>query len=306
MPQRRPNPKKDKSARRRRSSTPALFTKGFLDPVTADRAARVQRSDAQPEAVIPVLATVLWAGIMEGEPANVCVDGCLTVGHALAQFGIATELRAVDLAIRDQRTGRGVFRTRPRPHWEGQTLVGGHCILTLPDDGRYIDPTIEQYPEVASLRLGPIVGRCGGMIDPNTGRLVAAPDEPQRLATGTALTITREHLLLLYMVSPDEITELITDSPWVRQFRADHHRAGVNLASLVLAGLSGGMRDMVRRANYPRLHALMDLVGEVSISEPDENRDFRFNIAGQDGQRQHLRLDELPLPPGTPPPAEVT
>jgi hypothetical protein len=29
-----------------------------------------------------------------------------------------------------------------------------HCILTLPDDQRFVDATIEQYPKVARLRLG--------------------------------------------------------------------------------------------------------------------------------------------------------
>jgi len=307
MPRRHPNPKKDKSARRRRpAAAPALFTAGLLDPATAARATQVQRADAPPEAVIPVLTTVLWTGIMQGEPANVCVDGCRTIAYALAQFGIATELRAVDLAIRDQRSGRGLFRTRPQPHWDGATLVGGHCILTLPDHGRYIDPTIEQYPEVATLGLGPIVGRCGAQLDPNTGQVISADGPPGRLAAGTPMAVQREHLLLMYMVSDDDITHLITDSPWVSHTRDAHFRAGVNLASLVISGLSGHMRTQAAQAAYPRLHALLDVLDGVPISEPAADRDVWFNLPGPHGNTQPLRLDELTLPPGSPPSAPVT
>jgi hypothetical protein len=82
----------------------------------------------------------------------VCVDACRILHHAYAQFGIGSELRAVDLVVQDA-AGRMVMHGTPEPSWEG-TMLDGHCILTLPSDQCFVDATVEQYPQIAQLGQG--------------------------------------------------------------------------------------------------------------------------------------------------------
>jgi hypothetical protein len=299
----RPNPKKNMAARRRRPDRfePGRFTAGLLDPATARRVSAYTNSQAPPEAIIPVVTSVLWTGIMQGQPANVCVDACLTIGHALGQFGIRTALRAADLGIRDARDGQTILHGHPAPHWDGKMLVG-HCILTLPDQDRFIDATVEQFPQVRALRLGPIAGRSGGAISPHTGRLTTQTAGLGRLPAGSHLAVQRENLVLLYVLAEDEYNRVILDNPIVQGSLPDHRRTGINLASLVVSCLrSPDPEHPARQAAYPRLHALLDAIGDAEITH-DENHDCRFLINGSDSGP---RLDELPLPAGTPPPAAM-
>ncbi|MFF0143307.1 hypothetical protein ACFYRN_43785 [Streptomyces sp. NPDC005227] len=53
------------------------------------------------------------------------------------------------------------------------------------------------------------------------------------------------------------------------------------------------------QAPHPRLHALIEAAGEAPY-ETDDAQDVRFQLPDQSGQDQWLRLDEIPLPPGTP------
>ena len=108
-----------------------------------------------PDALIAILVPTLWTGVMAGRQANVCVDACRMLQHAYGQFGMRSELRAVELEVVD---GRGeVIHHAPQPSWEGNVL-SGHCIVCLPDDHRFIDATVEQYRRVAHLHFGVVVG----------------------------------------------------------------------------------------------------------------------------------------------------
>jgi hypothetical protein len=74
----------------------------------------------------------------------------------------------------------------------------------------------------------------------------------------------------------------------------------VNVASLTLAALRGeGVRDRAMQARYPRLRALLRAVGDAPY-EADAAGDVRFRPPDQNGGERWLRLDEIPLPPGTP------
>lgn len=306
MSPKRPNPKKDKSARRRRASrpTPGTFTAGFLDPAHQARLDKLsmQASSAPPEAMIPVLLATTWAGIQVGQSANHCVDACRTLAFALAQLGIRTELRAVELIIHDDRTGQMTRRAKQIPSWDGNEL-DGHCILTLPDQDRFIDATIEQFREVGALKLGPAVGRSGGFITPDTGTFHAPRAAAARLTAGSQLALTRGHLLLAYTLSPDHANEIITAHPTIQATTDKHRRAGINLVSLLLGNLRGrGLDDVIRQAPFPRMHTLMDAIAESPVV--NDNGDVRFTTT-LDGQHRDLLLDELPLPAGTPPEASV-
>ena len=304
MPPKRPNPKKDKSARRRRPGSPGTFSTGIVDPDGYDRRERmtVQATDAPPESAISVLVTNLWVGSQIGDAANHCVDACRTIGFALAQFGIRTELRAAEVVMRDSRTGM-LRRVAPRiPSWKGN-LLDGHCILTLPDEGRHIDATIEQFPGISHLRLGPAVGRSGGYLTPD-GRMVAVGSTTSRIPPGAQLAIQRGPYMMLYTLADEPANQIITSSEHVRPHAELHRRAGINLASLTLAGLrSPNLNRLARQTSYRRLHALLDALGDSPHTS--DSGDVRFTFTEDGGGSRALLLDEIALPPGTPPEAPV-
>ncbi|OIK23265.1 hypothetical protein [Streptomyces malaysiense] len=73
----------------------------------------------------------------------------------------------------------------------------------------------------------------------------------------------------------------------------------MNTASLTLAALRAeSVRDRAMRAPHPRLHALLQAVGDAPY-ESDEAQDVRFRLLDQSGQEQWSRLDEISLPPNT-------
>lgn len=307
MAPKRPNPKKDKSARRRRPQRPmpGTFTAGVLDPNYRARVDKLsmQATSAPPEALIPVLLATTWAGVQVGQTANHCVDACRTLGFALAQLGIRTELRAAELIIRNNRTGQMSERAPRIPSWQGNELTG-HCILTLPEQDRFIDATIEQFHEVAALKLGPAVGRAGAFLDPDTGAVHAPRATAARPVAGSVLALQRGNLVLAYTLSPDHANDIITSHPVVTATTEGHRRAGINLVSLVLGHLRGrGLDEVVRRAPFPRLHTLLDAIADSPVV--DDNGEVRFTIT-RDGQQRDLLLDELPLPADAPPEAPVS
>jgi hypothetical protein len=306
MAPKRPNPKKDKSARRRRPQRPepGTFTAGFLDPAHRARVDKLsmQATSAPPEAIIPVLLATTWAGVQVGQTANHCVDACRTLGFALAQLGIRTELRAVELIIRNNRTGQMTERAPLIPSWQGNELTG-HCILTLPEQDRFIDATIEQFHEVGALKLGPAVGRTGMLLDPATGAVHPRRAAPVRVPAGSPIALIRGDLMLAYTLSPDHVNNIITSHPAVTDTTEGHRRAGINLVSLVLGQLrGGGLHDVIRQAPFPRLHTLLDAIADSPMV--NDSGDVRFTIT-RDGQRRVLMLDELPLPADAPPEAPV-
>ncbi|MGI5162701.1 hypothetical protein [Microbispora sp. CA-102843] len=95
----RHNPKKDKSARRRR---PDPRPGGTL------RSARMNFEDVvagmlkAPPELLPLygLASVwLWNLEQDGAQASHCIDGCQTIRYALGHFGLEAHVEAVTLAI---------------------------------------------------------------------------------------------------------------------------------------------------------------------------------------------------------------
>jgi hypothetical protein len=79
-----------------------------------------------------------------------------------------------------------------------------------------------------------------------------------------------------------------------------HRRTRVNTASLMPdAQRVEGVRGRAMQALHPRLHALLQAVGDAPY-ESDEAHDVRFHLPDQSGQEEWLRLDEISLPPSTP------
>lgn len=151
-----------------------------------------------------------------------------------------------EVVMRDSRTGM-LRRVAPRlPSWKGN-LLDGHCILTLPDEDRHIDATIEQFPGISHLRLGPAVGRSGGYLTPD-GRMVAVGSTASQMPPGAQLAIQRGPYMMLYTLADEPANQIITNSEHVRPHAELHRRAGINLASLTLAGLRSPNLNRLARA----------------------------------------------------------
>ncbi|NUK01113.1 hypothetical protein [Streptomyces lunaelactis] len=250
---------------------------------------------APPEQLVELLMPHLWASIAEesGAPSNICVDAALTLRHAFGQYGIRSVIQPVDLIIRDQRGNEEVYRTSEQSWSADGTVFHGHCLLALPDSQRIVDATVEQFEQVAAVGAGPLIGKTAAAdIEAPPGQLL-----PER----STLVLQRGQLLLRYTVVEEPLASIINDQqPYVRSHAAEHHRAGVNLASLMLLALRDPeVIGRARQTPYPRLRALLRAVAGAD-HDVDSERNFRFLLPDATGQKRGLRLDEVPLPPTTP------
>lgn len=254
-------------------------------------------SQAPPDQLVELALPHVWASVAEqhGAPANICVDAALTLRHAFGQFGIRAELQPVDLLIWDQDGDREVFSTNEQMWGDGGRVFRGHCLLTLPDSGRIVDATIEQFKQLATLNMGPLIGKtAAATVDVPIGELLPA---------GARMGVQRGPLMLVYTIADGPRASALDDTqPYVREHAAAHRRTGVNLASLMLMLLrSPDMIGRARRAPYPRLRALLHAVADAE-EQVDDARNIRFLLPGTDGQPQPLLLDDIPLPSTTPAP----
>ncbi|MCZ4120266.1 hypothetical protein [Streptomyces sp. H39-S7] len=243
--------------------------------------------------LVELLMPHLWASIVEGIPSNTCVDACHTLRYAYGQFGLRSELQPVSLMVRNGQ-GETVVDTAEEPWWSADgSIFHGHCVLGLPDCLRVVDPTVEQFAPVRELGQGPLVGRTIAAEPPaQAGRL---------MAPGTLFAVQRGDCRLLYTVAADRYTDVVRDQEWITAHAPAYYRTGVNLASMMILALR--IPDVIGRARqtpYPRLHALLRVIGDAQ-EEIDDARDLRFRIM-VDGVIQALRLDEIPLPATTPAP----
>jgi hypothetical protein len=264
----------------------------------------------EPDLMVELLPPLLWLSWADGMPGNLCVNSTMTLHHAYEQLGITAQPRAVDLVVRNERTHHTTMYGRPDPYWEGTTFHG-HAVLWLPRSGRFCDATVEQYPEVRRYRLGPIVGRTGGT-SANTPeqRTAAARGE---LPPGSVLAVKRHDLMLMYTAVEQDYANALTDG--VAAHDHAYRRTGINLVSqALLLWRMPEIVDRIRQAPYPRLHALLDAIGNAKPTVDDDG-DIRFLFPTNqyvNGGPDHaesgelaLRLDELPLPDDLPDPATL-
>ena len=71
-------------------------------------------------------------------------------------FGLAHQGLVTYLILERQRRVQSSKIGQPNPYWS-EAMFNGHCVLWLPGSGRFIDPTVEQYPDVRDYGLGPIL-----------------------------------------------------------------------------------------------------------------------------------------------------
>jgi hypothetical protein len=109
----------------------------------------------------------------------------------------------------------------------------------------------------------------------------------------------RKNLLLTYTTPPAACSSVLTGAPWDEHVLPGYQRAGVNLAAHTMIALRiPEVIERTRQAPYPRLCALLDLLAQAP--EDDSGEDWIFHLPGSDGVVRPFRLDEVPLPAGTP------
>lgn len=257
--------------------------------------------EVPPDLAIELLPAALWIHYLDGRPANACVDAALTLRHCYEQLGIESQILPVDLVVSNQQSGQRNLYGAATPSWDGK-VFHGHCVVYLPGSRRFVDATVEQYPEVRGLRLGPICGRMAA---------VSASDQDMdafqrgELPAGAHLGVQREHLLLLYTTLHGRYADVVDQGP-----SADDHakakRSGINLAALTLNLLRHpDAIGKARRAPHPRVQQLLDQLDGAN-AELDDAGDVRYLRPGYAGGHPlGARLDELPRP-ADPVPATLT
>lgn len=260
---------------------------GRVASPTEKIASLLLNEDVAPDLLVELLPAMLWLEKATGMPTNLCVSSCITLHFAYAALGITAQPRAVDLVVANQRTGKRTLYGRPDPHWKDSTFHG-HCILWLPASRRILDATVEQYPEVRRYQLGPICGRlvAGMTTAEQRSRLTRG-----ELPPGTQIGVRREDLLLLYTAVGPEYDDIVMSAPVLHDDLAEVQRSARNLAAWTLDQLRKPyVIDRARRAPYPRVRALLDLLAAAEARYDDDH--LRF-VLPNDPARTPRRLDEL-------------
>ncbi len=223
-------------------------------------------------------------------PLERCLDDCMTLVHAYAHLGIPAELRAAELAVTNTSTKASITHGSLAPRWE-DGMIRGHTVVWLPTLKHLIDITAEQFPELAALNEGPIIAR--------------DVDRRPSDAVPTRTTIKRKNLLLTYTLAPTETTADLLNHPMARAEAANYRRRGVNVASAAVSILSHSLppesaQSIPHKRAAALVEAVRDLPGHLTPTEEP-----RFLLPGPDGRQVVAQLDEIPLPDGTPPVAEL-
>ncbi|TKK84465.1 hypothetical protein FDA94_29435 [Herbidospora galbida] len=239
---------------------------------------------------VVMLLPMLWLSKAHGHRGNICLDACLTLRHAYRQLGITAELQPVKLTVTDA-TGRVTVYGAAQPHWENDNFIG-HVVLYLPGAGRLVDATVEQYPQIAKLRVGPVIGRLAAG---------SQPIDPQqdRLPARAQLVVPRGDLLLTYTAVADTYVDEIRNADRIEDTERAHYEAGVRFASWALLALrEPGVINRVKQAPFPRLQALLDLLANAPEIIDESIDEYRFALPSPDGALVERRLDEITLPAG--------
>ncbi|GAB3448560.1 hypothetical protein [Actinophytocola sediminis] len=250
-------------------------------------AALLGAEEFDPALLIEMLLPVLWLSRVEMFEGNASVEGSMVLHHAYEQLGVASHVYTVTLSIMNPANDQSAKHGRPDPRWNDGVL-DGHCVLWLPQSGRLVDATVEQFSAAPNSASAPVVGRLAG----SNSSAWASPEGG--LAAGTWIDVLNAvGLIMHYELTDLEYRDLVTSS-LTQEDNERFQRAGVNLASRALTLLRvGPVAERVRTVPYPQLHALLDAVDNAEfVVEP--TGDFFFTL--RDGDIEHSwRLDEIPV-----------
>jgi len=272
----RRNPKKNPAARRPRGRNLSGLPRARFRLEDVVRLLLRVPAEVLPLMALP--AVWLWNLAEDGQAAAHCIDSCVTMRYALAEYGIASEIQAVGVSI---RTGQGEPRLYGggdglRPHYNRDGTFNGHTILVIPTADRLLDPTVQQFAEIPRTVQAalPVMGPL-----PVQGGLGTVP-----------IGVDRTDHLVVYVPLPAPYCDAWKDSPVIAQRADEYRKAGANLAANVFDIMRGeGFRDRTARSPYPRLRTLLAaLDGMTTVADRGE---YRF---ADPGTGRELRLADVP------------
>lgn len=275
MSGKRGNPKKNPTARRKRGRDVSGFPRARFRLDDIGRLLLNAPAEVLPLMALP--AVWLWNAAEDGHAAAHCVDCCVTVQYALAEYGLASEIQAIGVGIAAPGTEPQLYGGGDglRPHYNQDGTFNGHTILVIPTAGRLLDPTIQQFaaiPRTVQSKL-PVMGRL-----PVPGGLGTAP-----------IGVDRTDHFVLYVPLPAPYRNA-WQSPALAQRADEYQEAGANLAANVFDIMRGeGFRDRTAHSPYPRLRALLTaLDGTTTVAD---RRGYRF---ADPATGRELRLADIP------------
>lgn len=236
--------------------------------------------EAAPPPALPLVgAACLWLFNLaeDGLPVTHCVDGCLTLHYALAEYGIGSRVEAVALELDGCGTHtRYGYEDGPRYNPNGS--FNGHAVLVVPGAGRFLDPTLQQFREV-----------------PDTEKACLPVMAPLPAGDGlgtTPIGMDRGDHSVLYYPLPEEQAQAWRH-PLYEERDAEFREAGANLASnlLEILGIEDlGLPEKIASAPYPRLRRLQEeLRGAQSLADPELGYRFIHPATGRT-----VRLADIP------------
>ncbi|USX56331.1 hypothetical protein [Lentzea sp. HUAS12] len=249
-------------------------------------AALLHTAETEPDLLVEILPPLLWLSRTKAFESNSSVVGAMILLHAYEQLGIAAHVYTVTLSVRPHESDQWSTYGRLDPLWEGGVLHG-HCLLWLPQSGRIVDATVEQFSAPVRTSAGFVVGRAIGMSPSDT--IVAGSE----LVAGSYIGVAGADGDMVYQLTGPAHRDLVTSS-LSHEDDERYRRTGISLASRAITLFRvGSVARRVRKAPYPRLHGLLDVLREAEfVVEP--SGDFFFTVRGEEGQ-QSLRLDEIPI-----------
>jgi hypothetical protein len=148
-------------------------------------------------------------------PAERCVDDCRVLSHAYAQFGLESEVRIAELTVTDSVTASQAVHGSLDPRWE-DGMIHDHTVVSLPEHRCLVDPTAEQYEEIAVYGERPVT---------------AATDQTTRESAVRACA-AGGFLRLVYVLGTREASGFRrpADRPYVHEEGDGHLRRGMNVA----------------------------------------------------------------------------
>ena len=259
---------------------------GFADPgvletpPTSEYLASILSLDAEQ---LPILGLPSWWLVLAaGRKANACLDAGLTLEAAYQVLGIRAVPVFVEVWTADIYTKDINRRAPDTPSLDEQGMVHGHAGLWLPDHHRFVDPTVQQFPEVRREFPAPLVTH-----------LPAGWND--FAASGQMFAVPRGDTLISYRPLPIASTADIVDKVRRRGRELDppegHYRAGINVATSFLEALRTVPEAYGRAVTgpYTRIRQLLEAIGTAQIRAKDGK--LRIYLASHSGG---LLLDEIP------------
>jgi hypothetical protein len=220
----------------------------------------------------------------EGHLANHCIDATHTLMYAYRQLGVESEILPVDLAIKRMSDGAMLYHGTPEPRWDEKGQYTSHAVLHLTERHSLIDVTVEQYPAIAALGMGPVIGR---------GRVANQPLLPgQSLPPGSAMALQRKDLLIVYTVADPDHMQVVRADERIINAQESYRRFGNTCAVTMLNLLR--MPDVKDRRHLlpDRTQAFLRAIGDAKPNE-DDRHEFGYDLPDAYGQLRRTTLDEI-------------